>query len=267
MTTAAPEIILSEAIHEYTRQNYAYGPWNFEHTAEQNGWTSIGMICDPMGSPVSSSTNSRDYQYVTHTYALHASNAEEIERILGEVADGQEWAHGPGDCYVYNADHPGMVKAVAEIEGALGDGPLNSDRMSELEWEENHPSEHECYSTDPDCGCEKNTHACREELWSAVSGGEIGLTAETYWCRYCNGWIDLTDADRTEMNRRLYGPRKWWQYTRADFSPRAAKQYAAAQKRHREEIQAWKELGQLDLFSGDPAPTVDDLISMMGLES
>ncbi|MDH6705437.1 hypothetical protein P3T27_002147 [Kitasatospora sp. MAA19] len=267
MTTEVVEIALSGAIQEYTRQNYTYGPGNFEHTAEENGWTSIGMICDLMGSPVSCKADSRHYQYVTSTWALHASNAEEIERILDEVADGLEWAHGPGDSYVFNADRPEMVQAVADIEAALGDGALNETRKYELEYEENHPSEHECYSEDPDCRCEANTHSCREQLWGGVEGGEIGLTADCYWCQYCNGWVDMTDADRMEMHRRLYGRREWWQYTRADFSPEAASRHAAAVARYRRGIRAWRVAGQLDLFSSELPPTTDELIALMGLEN
>ncbi|MCX4685505.1 hypothetical protein OG401_14475 [Kitasatospora purpeofusca] len=266
MSTATVEITLSEAIHEYTRQNYTYAWWNFEHTAEQNGWKSIGMIVDAMGSPVSSSTSSRDYQYVTHTYALHASNAETIEKILGEDSAGLEWAHGPGDCYVYNADHVATVEAVEGIEGRLANyGILNEDRMSELEYEENHSDEFECGSEDPDCGCEANSHSCREEWWGAIDSGRDDVEAATYWCRYCRDWVTVTDVDRMDIDRRINGRREWWQFTRADFSSEAASKHADSQARYRREIRVWKEVGQLDLFSGEPAPTTDDLIKLMGL--
>ncbi|MGW2539285.1 hypothetical protein ACWC5I_00035 [Kitasatospora sp. NPDC001574] len=59
--------------------------------------------------------------------------------------------------------------------------------------------------------------------------------------------------------------REWWEYNRAEFSQEDAHKHANSQARYRREIRVWKEVGQLDLFSGEPAPTTDDLIKLMGL--
>ncbi|MFJ4093414.1 hypothetical protein ACIPYS_17690 [Kitasatospora sp. NPDC089913] len=59
--------------------------------------------------------------------------------------------------------------------------------------------------------------------------------------------------------------REWWEFSRAEFSPEDAHKHANSQARYRREIHAWEAMGQLDLFSDEPAPTTDDLITLMGL--
>ncbi|MFJ7907467.1 hypothetical protein [Kitasatospora sp. NPDC096204] len=206
--------------------------------------------------------------------ALEESNwaviSEDLDKRFPESVEVHSFGHfacGYYERLYVRTDDALAIRAIQDWVERLENHPVASDdHYSEVEWERNHPSEHECYSEDPDCGCEKNTHSCREQLWGAVErAGAIDLTAESYWCRYCNGHIDMTDADRAEMLRRLYGRRKWSDYSRADFDPQAAAKHANAQERYRREVRAWQERGQLDLFSDDPAPTVDDLIELTGL--
>ncbi|MET8702767.1 hypothetical protein ABZW10_28490 [Kitasatospora sp. NPDC004723] len=59
--------------------------------------------------------------------------------------------------------------------------------------------------------------------------------------------------------------REWWEYSRAEFSQEDAHKHANAQARYRREICKWQERGQLDLFSGEPTQSVDELITLMGL--
>ncbi|MFJ2187860.1 hypothetical protein ACIOJE_07810 [Kitasatospora sp. NPDC087861] len=59
--------------------------------------------------------------------------------------------------------------------------------------------------------------------------------------------------------------RKWWEFTRDDFSSGAEKRHERAQERHRKATEEWAEAGQLSLFS--TVPTVDELLNLMGLEN
>ncbi|MFJ8041239.1 hypothetical protein ACIRBX_12105 [Kitasatospora sp. NPDC096147] len=242
------KVVLSDQIREYASQNYTYGWWDFEAVAEENGWPSIDMICDPLGSPVGSSTNPRDYQYDSCAYARGASDAEVIERVLEAVADGEEWAFGPGNFYVFNSAHEGITEAARELESALSGGGLDDERHSQLEWEENHPSENECYASDPDCGCPKALHGCRDQLLAAVESGEADLAADDYWCDFCQCSIDMTEGERAYVRGILYPPKAWWQYSREEFSFQGAAAHKAKQRCIREAEEVWKALGQVPLF-------------------
>ncbi|MGW3232504.1 hypothetical protein [Kitasatospora sp. NPDC001095] len=206
--------------------------------------------------------------------ALEESNwvviTEDLEKRFPESVEVHSFAHFARGYYerlYVRTDDALAIRAVQEWTGRLeAYAVADEERYSALEWERNHSDEFKCGSEDPDCSCEANTHVCREQLWGTVEqAGAIDLLAESYWCRYCNEHIDMTDADRTEMLRRLYGRRKWSDYSRADFDPQAAAKYAHAQERYRREVRAWQQRGQLDLFSDEPAPTVDELIELMGL--
>lgn len=200
MATAveAEEITLSEAIQSYTRQNYTYGDWHFYEEAEKNGWKSIGMMVDPLGSPVSSETHSRNYYGPVWEYARAIANAERIVELLDAVDEkvGEPgYSYGPGSSFVYDTDNALMVEAVESIENALSDGCLNDDRAYEIEYEENHPSESECYSDDPDCGCYANSHEHADVLADAFESAEVLILDGEWFCPYCNDWEEITPAD------------------------------------------------------------------------
>ena len=53
-----------------------------------------------------------------------------------------------------NAGNAELSEAVDRWFAALSDYPVADDEhFSELEWEDNHPREGECYTGDPDCPC------------------------------------------------------------------------------------------------------------------
>ncbi|MCZ4119059.1 hypothetical protein [Streptomyces sp. H39-S7] len=203
------EITLSEAIRSYTSQNYSYGDWHFFEEAGKHGWSSIGMIVDLLGSPVSSETHSRSYYGPVWEYARSVANAERIVELLDAVDEkvGEPgYAYGPGSSFIYDANNVLMVEAVESIEGALSDGCLNEDRADEIEYEENHPSETECYSDNPDCGCRASNHEHAEELASAFEFEPVQIMDGEWFCDFCSEWIEIAPADWERMaaiTRRL----------------------------------------------------------------
>lgn len=188
------DIELSEDIRNYTRRNYSYSWWDFEAAAERNGWTSIGMITEHNNDgPVSSETSSRSYYGDSATFALCASNAEFIiDGLTSLDPDAEHWDYGPGSSFVFDAECERITEFVEEVEGSLANyGYLNEDRASEIEWEENHPSERECYA-DYDCSCDYSTHECGEELYALAYAGELDEKSEEFECPVCGVDQEIT---------------------------------------------------------------------------
>ncbi|MFD8089002.1 hypothetical protein [Streptomyces malaysiensis] len=195
---------LTDELSEYCRGQYHYSAWEFEEMAADNGWSSIGMIMEPDGQPVSSSTEYR-YYGTTHRYAQGASNAEAIERALAEVDErtgAANYAYGPGGySFVYNASNADVVAVVWGIESALSDyGYLDEERASEIEDEENHPDEFTCYA-DNDCSCEVATHEHADMFQLGVESGAITPDMDEWSCPYCKDEQPIEAADREVMAR------------------------------------------------------------------
>ncbi|MFD8789285.1 hypothetical protein [Streptomyces vinaceus] len=184
-----------ENVTKWASRNYSYSRWEFEEAAESNGWKAIGMITEPYDDgPVSSETSSRHYYGETWAFAKYASNAEhiisELERVDPEAA---HWDYGPGRSFIYDMHCERVVEVVEEVEGCLASyGYLNEDRASEIEYEENHPSERECYA-DESCSCDVATHECRDEVYYRALSGDIDETTEDIECSFCDHFIDLSD--------------------------------------------------------------------------
>ncbi|QUI30710.1 hypothetical protein H9W91_07430 [Streptomyces alfalfae] len=203
---AAWKVEFTQDVQDYTRQSYRHHLWDFEEVAEENGWARIGVVMDNL-SPAESSTDQRYYGYNTARWAQGASNAEAIEEALNEAADGDGWAYGPGDTYVFDAGNPVIAAVVESLEGALSSyGYLNEERASELEDGENHPDDYTCHAG-PDCGCYVQTHDHAEIFADAVDSGEIEADADEWHCLYCQEDRKITAADRKVMARIF--ARKW----------------------------------------------------------
>jgi hypothetical protein len=215
MLTLAPEygheiaawsVKFTEAVEDYTRQNYSYSLGHFETTAEDNDWAHIGLIMDNL-SPAESSTDQRYYGYDTARWAQGTSNAEAIEEALNAADGGHGWAYGPGETYVYDADNAAVVAVVEELEGALASyGWLNEERASELEDEENHPDDFTCHAG-RDCGCYVSSHECSDVFRDGVESGDITSKMTEWHCPYCQEDREIGREERAAM--ALILARKW----------------------------------------------------------
>jgi hypothetical protein len=71
-----------------------------------------------------------------------------------------------------------------------------------MEYEEDHPSETECYNSYPDCGCPVKSHECSDIFRDAVWSEEISATDDEWYCMYCSEWY-LIKAPERERARSI----------------------------------------------------------------
>lgn len=107
---------------------------------------------------------------------LAESNFRVTERLLNEgSAFGFSyrydlWPGGQIQTIVIRTDDAGALRTIQGIVNALSDYPvLSDDDHSELQWEEDHPSETECYSEYECCSkCGKCDKVIREDMVDQV---------------------------------------------------------------------------------------------------
>lgn len=74
------------------------------------------------------------------------------------------WPGGTIHTLMIRADDALAIRAAEKWIGALADYPIADDMdFSAEEWEQNHPSESDCYSEDEECPCEARTLADAED--------------------------------------------------------------------------------------------------------
>lgn len=120
--------------------------WDLDGYADARNWA--GVATGPVGQH-------RDSE------ALDRSNFEVIYEDLAERfgddvdnASFGHWAVGWVEELAWNAGNTELATEVQRWEKALADYPVADDmHFSDLEWQDNHPREGECYSDDPYC-CE-----------------------------------------------------------------------------------------------------------------
>lgn len=120
--------------------------WDLDEYAETRNWegVAIGAVGHHRDSDVLERSN---------WAVVYADLSDRFGDDVEEVSFGH-WAVGWVAELAYNAGNAELVDAVQEWESSLADYPVADDmHFSELEWEDNHPREGECYSDDPDCPC------------------------------------------------------------------------------------------------------------------
>ncbi|MFF4927415.1 hypothetical protein ACFY2H_00620 [Streptomyces griseofuscus] len=177
---------ISDELRELCRHSPWYAEYQFRGEAEQADWDSIAAIRDHAGHFVSSRTHGYNYYDSTEAYARGVSNAEAVIEALEEEDPNQlHWGYGPAETFVYNAKHEPIRRVVADIEGRLAAWPyLNEDRASEIEWDENHPNDHECHAEEG-CSCAVSSHECGEQVEGLAYEGAIDLESEEFECPVC----------------------------------------------------------------------------------
>jgi hypothetical protein len=196
------DVTVSEEIESFCRQSCHYSVYSFIEAAEQRKWSAVGFMTDVLGSPISSSADERYYGYNVFEWAIHASNAEQIEKALDEI-DPEGWGYGPAESFIFDASNAAIVAEAERLQICLSDYPvLNDERCSELEWEAHHPSEYECHSSDPDCGCDVKSHSCSDVFVMGVECGEIAIGDDDWYCLYCQESYNI-GADEREVMRSI----------------------------------------------------------------
>lgn len=120
--------------------------WDLAEYAEEQGWQ--GVAIGPVGHHRDSDALERSNWAVVYA-DLHDRFGSDVD----EVSFGH-WAVGWVAELAWNAGNAELSEAVDRWFAALSDYPVADDEhFSELEWEDNHPREGECYTGDPDCPC------------------------------------------------------------------------------------------------------------------
>ena len=120
--------------------------WDLDEYAEEQGWQ--GVAIGPVGHHRDSDALGRSNWAV-----VYADLYDRFGSDVDEVSFGH-WAVGWVAELAWNVGNAELADAVEAWESALADYPVADDEhFSELEWEDNHPREGECYSDDPDCPC------------------------------------------------------------------------------------------------------------------
>ena len=96
------------------------------------------------------------------------------------------WPGGIIETLLVRADDAPALRELERIVNALADYPvLDDEHYSEMEWESNHPSDHECYSEDEDCPCAVRNHDHTGPDFRPEDADEDG---EIY-CRSCSEYV------------------------------------------------------------------------------
>lgn len=135
-------------------------------------------------TPISHGTREED--------TLADSNYEVAETLLtaassfGEVSTRDDlWPGGVIETLLVRADDALAIRELERIIDALEDYPLLDDmHYSELEYERNHPSDHECYAEE-ECGCEVRTH---KHYGAGFEPADLDEDGEA-WCDICREYV------------------------------------------------------------------------------
>jgi hypothetical protein len=118
--------------------------WQLDEYAQERDWAAVGI--GPVGQHRDSDALARS------NFEIIAADLRERFGDAADTARFSHWAVGWVEELTHDAGNPAVVAAVAQWREALDGYPV-ADEMhwSQLEWDENHPSDGQCYSDDPDC--------------------------------------------------------------------------------------------------------------------
>ncbi|MFE0775715.1 hypothetical protein [Streptomyces sp. NPDC058861] len=115
------------------------------------------------------------------------------------------WACGNYDRLYVRRDDALAIRAVQNWVTRLSDyGIADEEHYSEMEWDHNHPNEIECYSSDPECSCDANTHDCADMLAAGIASGDIAGDATEWYCGFCSEWYDMDAEWRKRARSAAY---------------------------------------------------------------
>jgi hypothetical protein len=130
-------------------------------------------------------------------YTVITDDLMETHPEAFEVHSFGHWAVGWVERLYVRADDALAIRDAQKWADALASyGIADEEHYSATEYEQNHPSETECYSSDPECGCVKNTHSCADMLAAAIDTGAVKPDDDSWWCDFCCEWNDLDDEWR-----------------------------------------------------------------------
>lgn len=129
--------------------------WDVEDYAVDHEWSAVGL--GPVGQHRDSDPLAR-----SNFEVISSEMRERFGDAMTVVSFGH-WGVGWVEEIAFDASREDIVDYVESWEVALSDYPVADDEhFSELEWNDNHPSDSECYSDDPHCGCDAAAARRRE---------------------------------------------------------------------------------------------------------
>lgn len=141
-------------------------------------------------TPVSHGTREED--------ALADSNYDTAERLLAEASSFGDtdtrydlWPGGRIETILVRADDAGALRCLQGIVSALADYPVLDDtHYSELQWERDHPSDHECYAEDCSCPVAEHEAAMRKLGQRGAHPFGVPDSDGEVWCGTCGTWVE-----------------------------------------------------------------------------
>jgi hypothetical protein len=110
--------------------------------------------------------------------------------LSGGIAERSDaWPGGLIETILVRADDAAALRVLAGIIDALAGYPsLDDARLAEMEHEQAHPSDHECYA-DAGCGCAVRNHG-HAPADSSIDAGDTTDDGDA-WCQLCGDWVPL----------------------------------------------------------------------------
>jgi hypothetical protein len=123
--------------------------WDLDSYADARNWA--GVATGPVGQHRDSEALDRS-NFAVIFEALSDKFGDDVDNV-----SFGHWAVGWVEELAWNAGNSAIADEVESWKSALADYPVADDtHFSDLEWEDNHPREGECYSDDTECGCGNN---------------------------------------------------------------------------------------------------------------
>ncbi|GGW89640.1 hypothetical protein [Streptomyces noursei] len=154
-------------------------------------------------TPITRTRDSRPLEESNWTVITHDLEEKHPEGV--ESHSFGHWGHGWYERLYVRRDDAAAICAVQDWVTRLADyGIADEEHHSELEWEANHQIGTQCWSSDPDCPCEANTHNCADMLAVGIESGDIAADASEWYCNFCSEWYEMDSEWRQRAHSAAY---------------------------------------------------------------
>ncbi|MFF9481369.1 hypothetical protein [Streptomyces sp. NPDC014733] len=179
-------IPFTEELEEFTKQAHEGASFHTDRDRFTRLWYATPIMHTRDSGPLEESN-----------WVIVANDLMERHPEGMEVNSFGHWGFGTYERLYVRRDDAMAILAVQKWVAQLADyGIADEAHYSELEWESNHQIETQCWSTDPECPCEANTHLCVGVLSAGIASGDISSSADEWYCEFCCEWNDLDDEWR-----------------------------------------------------------------------
>ncbi|WP_143201147.1 hypothetical protein [Streptomyces uncialis] len=179
-----------EELAEFTENAHEGASFNFDRDSFSRLWYATPFMYTRDADPLEESN------WTVISNDLLKTHPEGVE-----THSFGHWGFGWYERLYVRADDALAIRSVQSWADSLASyGVANDEHLSEVEWNQNHPSEKECYSSDPDCRCDFMTHSCGDEFRAAVDTGNLHIVDEEWYCDFCSEWNPITNTQHRYMN-------------------------------------------------------------------